>query len=138
MLVDSNVLIYAINADSPKHSLAKQFLKENSQNLHIAHQNIFETLRVLTHTKFSNPQNPRAALKSIFEISKSCQVIVPNNKTHYAAAELVIEHNLTGNRIFDAYLVATALTNDINVIATDNVKDLGKFSGMTIINPFKI
>lgn len=49
MLIDSNILVYAINILSPKHKKAQNFLQENITKLEIAHQNIFETLRVLTH-----------------------------------------------------------------------------------------
>lgn len=54
MLIDSNILIYAINLDSPKSKIAQEFLKENLDNLEITHQNILESIRILTHPKFSN------------------------------------------------------------------------------------
>lgn len=136
MLIDSNVLIYAINADSPKHKLAKQFLEENIQNLQIAHQNILETLRVLTHTKYTNPLKLKDALKSILAITKESQIICPTDSTYYITVELIKEHDLTGNRIFDAYLAATAASNDINTIATDNVRDFAKFKILKVVNPF--
>lgn len=136
MLIDSNILIYAINADSPKHSRAKQFLKGNVQNLRIAHQNILETLRVLTHKKYKNPLKLQDALKSIFAIAEESQIICPTDSTYYITVELIKEHNLTGNRIFDAYLAATAISNDINTIATDNVKDFIKFKILKVVNPF--
>lgn len=31
---------------SPKHTTAKEFLQENIEDLVVAHQNIFETLRI--------------------------------------------------------------------------------------------
>ncbi len=136
MLIDSNVLIYAINADSPKHKLAKQFLEGNIHNLQIAHQNILETLRVLTHTKYANPLKLKDALISIFAITKESQIICPTESTYYITAELIKKHNLAGNRIFDAYLAATAVSNDINTIATDNVKDFTKFKILKVLNPF--
>lgn len=136
MLIDSNILIYAINSDSPKHSKAKQFLEENIQNLQIAHQNILETLRVLTHTKYTNPLKLKDALQSIFAITEESQIICPTDSTYYVTVELIKEHDLTGNRIFDAYLAATAASNDINTIATDNVRDFTKFKILKIVNPF--
>lgn len=137
MLVDSNILIYAINADSPKNKLARKFLRENSGNLEIAHQNILETIRVLTHQSFSNPMNIKDVVTAIMITSKSSRIISPDQSSYYIALELIENHRLKGNRIFDAYLVATALSNDIKIIATDNVKDFKKFKEIKIINPFK-
>lgn len=137
MIIDSNILIYAINADSPKNRKAQEFLRENIENLEVTHQNILETLRVLTHSKFSKRMRIKLALTATQAISKSCQVISPTQTTYYLWLELINEHALTGNRIFDAYLVATALSNGINIIATDNVKDFKIFRQIKVINPFE-
>lgn len=134
MLIDTNILVYAINADSPKNKTAQNFLLEQN-NLVIAHQNIFEALRVLTHPKFSNPMNTKNAQEAILAISDACKIIYPNNKTHYIALELIKKHSLIGNHIFDAYLTATAISNDIMTIATDNIKDFQEFK-LQLINPF--
>lgn len=136
MLIDSNILIYAINADSPKNGLAKKFLEDNLRKVQIAHQSIFETIRVLTHKKFSNPMKVKAAAEAVYAILEPGRVVTPNETSLYLGLELIKKHNLTGNRIFDAYLAATALSNDIGVIATDNVKDFKIFEGIEIINPF--
>ncbi len=136
MLIDSNILIYAINRRSPKHKKARQFLKENLTDLEISHQNILETIRVLTHKKFSNPMEPRKALDSIFGLVQACRVISPDSSTIYISAQLIKEHKLSGNRIFDAYLAATALSNYIDTLVTDNTDDFEKFSQLKIINPF--
>lgn len=136
MLIDSNILIYAINADSPKSIKAREFLKENADKLEIAHQNIVETIRVLTHPKFSNPMNIKAAISAVEAITKVCRIICPSQTTYYLCLELLKKYKLTGNRIFDVYLAACALTNHINTIATDNVSDFRKFQDLKVINPF--
>lgn len=136
MLVDSNILIYAINADSPKNKLAQHFLADNLGNLEIAHQNIFETIRVLTHKKYSKPMKLKEAMEAILAISDSLRMVSPEQSTYYLTIKLIEKHKLSGNRIFDAYLAATALSNDIDTIVTDNIKDFKKFKGLKIINPF--
>lgn len=136
MLVDSNIFIYSINKRSPKHKIAQQFLKENQLNLDITHQNILEVIRVLTHRKFSSKITIENALNLIIEIVRLCRVISPNQDTIYVALELIKLNKLKGNRIFDAYLTATAVTNGIFEIATDNTRDFTKFPGIKIINPF--
>ena len=135
MLIDTNILIYSLNADSPKYAAAQNFLKKHKEDLEITHQNILEAIRVLTHTKFPNPMDPKQAVEAVLKISEGGRVISPNLRTIFVSLELVRNHFLVGNRIFDAYLAATALTNGINIIATDNVKDFQKFP-IKIINPF--
>ncbi len=137
MLVDSNILIYAINSASPKHKTAQKFLQEKIGELEIAHQNIFETLRVLTHKKFPSPMRPKEAIAAVGRITKVCKIISPDYKTHHIALELVGKYNLGGDKIFDAYLAATALANDIAIIATDNSKDFQQLREITVFNPFK-
>lgn len=136
MLIDSNILIYAINTRSPKHKQAQKLLKDNLEKLEIAHQNVLEAIRVLTHKRYSNPMNLHAALDAILAICESSYVISPLTDTYHLALELIKAHRLIGNKIFDAYLVATALSNGITEIATDNVGDFRKFKGIKIINPF--
>lgn len=136
MLIDSNILIYSINSASPKHKKAQQFLQENLGKFEVAHQNIFETLRVLTHPKYPSPMKIKDALRAIENIIKACTVISPDYRTHHITLELIKKHRLSADQIFDAYLVATALSNIINVIATDDVKDFKKFTELKIVNPF--
>lgn len=138
MLIDSNILIYSLTTDSPKSLAARTFL--NSQvkesTLLIAHQNIFEVLRAITHTKFSNPFGITDAIASLDEICLAAKIIYPTRETHALALALVREYNISGNEIFDAYLIATAINNDCFEIATDNEKHLRKYREITVVNPF--
>jgi predicted nucleic acid-binding protein len=136
ILIDSNVMVYAINTTSPKHKAAQAFLQANLGHMVLAHQNIFETLRILTHAKFPHPMKPAAAIAAISNIVEACQVIAPEQDTHHIALSLIQKHNLTSNKIFDAYLAATTLSVGITVIATDNVKDFQIFEGLTVRSPF--
>lgn len=136
MLIDSNILVYSINISSPKHKKAQIFLKENLNAIEVAHQNIFETLRVLTHPKFPSPMRINEALEAIEEILKVSKVISPNYRTHNIAIELIRKYKLMADQVFDAYLTATAISNTINTIATDNIRDFKKFTQVKILNPF--
>lgn len=77
-----------------------------------------------------------SALKAVGNITDKCTAIHPNAITLTLAEELILRYTLKSDQVFDAYLAATALSNDINIIATDNVRDLGKFEGIKIVNPF--
>lgn len=136
MIIDSNILVYAIDKLSPKHSKAQKFLRENLNILEVAHQNIFETLRVITYPKFPNPMKLKDAVDAVERILKVCSIVSPNWKTQRIALELIKKYKLSSDTIFDAYLAATALSNDIKIIATDNVADFKKFNEIQIFNPF--
>ncbi|PIR58709.1 MAG: hypothetical protein COU69_04070 [Candidatus Pacebacteria bacterium CG10_big_fil_rev_8_21_14_0_10_56_10] len=136
MLIDSSILIYSLNQSSPKQLVAQEFL-ESQDRIIFAHQNIFETLRILTHTKLPNPFSTKEAIESISAITQQSTVIFPNFETQALALELIKKYKIAGTEIFDAYLVATALSNGINKIATDNTKHLQKYTEIGVINPFK-
>src|SRR5258708_26182675 len=111
MLIDSNILVYSINSSSPKHKHAQNFIQSNVGNLKVAHQNVFETLRVLTHSKFPNPMKIFEAVGAVENILEACDIIAPDYKTHRIALELIKKYKISSNQIFDAYLAATAISN---------------------------
>lgn len=137
ILVDSNIIVYAINKDSLKNKKAVEFLEDKDSFLLFAHQNVLETIRTLTH-----PKNPKRVglfrVNSVIDSVISQRVIInPLGETLSIARELIDKHKLTGNKIFDAYLVATALNWGVDMIATDNEKDFRKFKQIKVFNPFK-
>jgi len=136
VIIDSNILVYSIDKNSEKHRKAQKFLKENLGNLEISHQNIFETLRVITHPRLPIPMNLDNAIKAVEHILEVCTIVSPNWRTPRLAMELIKKYKLSSDMVFDAYLIATALGNGINTIATDNTKDFKKIIEVKIINPF--
>lgn len=139
ILIDSNVLVYAINDSSSKNKVARVFLKKSfkNSNLCLAQQNITESLRILTHNKFPKPWNAKEAIEQISKMTNNMSVISPNIKTLFYFFEIIRKIRVSSKQIFDAYLVATALSNGVFTIATDNVRDFKIFEEINIINPFK-
>jgi len=135
MLIDSNILIYSLNRDSPKQQTAQRFLHSQKQ-LIFAQQNIFETLRILTHSKFPNPFPTTEAIKAIALITDQAKVVAPTIETLDIALALTEKYQIKGAEVFDAYLVATAMSHGIAQIATDNTKHLEKYTEVEIVNPF--
>jgi len=136
MLVDSNILVYALQHTSPKKSVAQHFLVDHQAELVVAHQNILETLRILTHTKFPNSVIPKDAIESLEGIVSGLVVVYPSCETISIFWELVTKYNKSSNALFDVYLVATMLSHGIQIIVTDNQKDFS-FEEISVINPFK-
>ncbi len=138
MLLDSNLIVYAVNSSSPKQVESQEFIKSNIEELCLSHQNILESIRVLTHPKFSSPMDPVGASEAVWAIANSIRLITPNQESLFLFKELIDKYNLMGNKIFDVYLVATAMANEIFSVATDNVKDFKKFEEISVISPFLI
>jgi len=134
--IDSNILIYSINISSPKHKKAQDFLKKNIGLFVVAQQNIFETLRVLTHPKFPSPMRSQDAIESVGRILKAGEVVTPDHKTYQIALELIKKYNLVSDKVFDAYLVATCLSSNVDTVAIDNVKDFKIYPQIQVPNPF--
>lgn len=137
ILIDSNLIVYALNRSSPKHKKVQEFLQANVSRIALSYQNILETIRVLTHHKFSHRLKISEVIEAINHFLEVATIITPSDSTIYLTIELINKHKLSSNRIFDAYLAATALSNSINTIATDNTKDFKKFTQIKTLNPFK-
>ena len=136
MLIDTNILVYAINSDSSKYKKAKTFLKEFKTDLVVTHQNILEGLRVITHPRYIKVLSQKEALEAVLHITSACKLINPTFYTIYIFLDLIRGYHIKSDQIFDAYLAATALSNGVDTIATDNVKDFKKITEIKIINPF--
>lgn len=80
--------------------------------------------------------NPKEAFEAIGGIAKGIEIIYPRFDTYHIALELIKKYHLKSDQVFDGYLAATALSNGIDTIATDNVKDFKKFKEIKVKNPF--
>lgn len=136
ILLDSNLIVYSLYNESPKQAKSQEFIRSNLSKLCVSHQNILESVRVLTHPKFASPMSPKDANRAVWEIVGALNLISPNIESLFLVRELIDKHKLKGNKIFDAYLVATAMANEIFSIATDNVKDFKIFEEINVVNPF--
>lgn len=138
ILLDSNLIVYSLNNSSPKQAKSQEFIRSNLKILCLSHQNILESIRVLTHPKFSNPMTSGRASEAVWAIASAVNLITPNQESLFLVKELIAKYELKGNKIFDAYLVATAMANEVFTIVTDNIKDLKKFKEINVVNPFLI
>lgn len=137
VLIDSNIIIYSLTEQSPKKKASQKFIRNNQHILCISHQVILESLRVLTHPGFKHPMNYKKALKSVWSIVDVLNLISPNINTIILVKELIKKYKVKSNRIFDAYLIATALSSSVSIIATDNIKHFRTYEEIKVLNPFE-
>jgi predicted nucleic acid-binding protein len=137
-LIDSNIIVYAINSKSSQHKKAHQVFKRIKLGEFvgiISHQNLLESFRILTHKKYDNPMPTAKAIAYLESYASLCKIISPDLSTFSIAKHFVRKCKLKSDQIYDAYLAATMKTNSITRIITANAKDFTIFKEFEVLDP---
>lgn len=128
LLLDTNILVYAHNQDSPFHnqalSLVNKVVKGEVKGI-LAQQNLLEFYSIITdQRRVTKPLSGVKAQELVADYLKlPFDVIVPDKETISILAELCRKNKIKNGQVFDAYLVATMLSHQIKNIVTTNIKD---------------
>lgn len=139
IVVDANILIYAVNADSPQHLQARGWLEESlsgSINLGLSWMTALAFLRITTRPGvFQFPLEPREALTYVDSWLEAPPVILlsPGDKHWQILRRLLSVTGMAGNLTSDAYLAALALERDATIASADS--DFQRFPGLRYVNP---
>lgn len=139
MLVDANLLLYAVDARSPFHERARAWLT-SVLNGHVRvgmpWQCLTAFVRISTHPRASErPLSPERAWAHVREWL-GCEVVwTPLPTEHHAAVlgSLLIDHDLRGNLVSDADLAALAIEHGLRIYSADS--DFARFPEVTWVNP---
>jgi uncharacterized protein len=140
-LVDANVLIYAIDADSPHHRPARRWLEEalsGTTSIGLAWIVILAFLRLTTRPGIlRNPLPPERAMAFIDEwLAQPYVRAVSPGESHWTILrKLLRDSGTAGNLTSDAHLAAAALELGASVCSTD--ADFERFPGVDRINPLR-
>ena len=137
-LIDTNILIYAVNESSEYHEKALDLLQDIAikYNACISTQNILEFQRVLTHKSFKTLL-PQENIEEIIRIWLDYFEVIFEDKTVWIEYQKLAKFiQPSGDKIFDLWLSATMLANGVDVIITVNTKDFKNIKGIKAINPF--
>ncbi|MCL4393000.1 type II toxin-antitoxin system VapC family toxin [Patescibacteria group bacterium] len=138
VLFDTNILVYAYNTHSTFYEKARA-LYEMEDNICIAQQNLLELYSVITDKRrIEYPVIHEDALKvlKVYSVTDNFTVISPNSQTIGLLLLLLKQKKVNNAEIFDTYLVATMITNNVNTVYTADEKVFKKFSEINVINPF--
>lgn len=140
-LVDTNILVYSDDKNSPSYPAIKNFLEENLPKgvLAIAQQNICEFYAITTDSRrTSHPQTPADRILKISAWLQSglFKTIGSTENTPATIIKLLTIYPAKGQEIFDVYLAATMIDNGIRKIYTADPKIFSKL-GLQAINPLK-
>jgi uncharacterized protein len=140
MLLDANLLLYAVDRSSRFHSVAASWLTEQlngPRRVGIPWQSLVAFLRISTHPRASeSPLLPEEALRFVDEwlAADTVWTPVPGARHGELLGDLVRRHQLRGNLISDAHLAALALEHGLPLVSADS--DFARFTDLHWINPF--
>lgn len=139
IVVDVNLLVYAVNEDSPNHKKAKSWLEtaiSGTETVGLPWLVLLAFLRLTTRSGlFRKPLSVVEAFDLIQAWLEQPSVTVPEPTARHLQMmrDLVSPLGTGGNLTSDAYLAALAIEHGAELCSTDN--DFGRFSRLRWRNP---
>ncbi|MGB3777838.1 MAG: PIN domain-containing protein [Tunicatimonas sp.] len=134
LLLDTNLLYYAIDKTSAFHLASQRFIDEVDHDLYTTAKNISEFL-VATTRGDSPTLTPQQALESVQDFQKIMTVVYPNEKSFSQLRTLIQQYNPKGKKIHDYEIAAIAIAHGITLVATFNSSDFAKITEITLVDP---
>ena len=141
ILVDANLLIYAVNSDSPHHSGAKSWWEttlSGTEEVGLAWIVILAFLRITTRPGIlSRPLSPEMAIAYVDEWLNQPFVSLANGTASQwqIFRNLQLEVGTAGNLTSDTMLASLALELGAAIYSADY--DFRRFAGITHVNPLE-
>jgi hypothetical protein len=139
ILVDANLLIYAIDADSPNHPAARAWLEETltgTERVGLAWAVVLAFVRLTTRSGIlRHPLPPADAFAYVTSwFDQPCvRAVVPGDGHWPLLRNLLAATGTAGNLTSDAHLAALAIEHGATVCSADN--DFKRFPGLEHVNP---
>jgi toxin-antitoxin system PIN domain toxin len=137
IVVDVNLLIYAVNQDSPDHGKAKAWLESAVSGTEtVGLIVLLAFLRLTTRTGlFQKPLTINAAFDMVDTWLQQPSVTVPEPTARHLQTmrDLISPLGTGGNLTSDAHLAALTIEHGAELCSTDN--DFGRFSRLRWRNP---
>jgi uncharacterized protein len=139
MLVDANILLYAVDEASPFHERASRWLTERlngDRRVAFPWHSLVAFLRISTHERASaQPLRPEQAAGFVADWLEPEVAWIPREGPGHARilTDLITRYKLTGNIISDAHLAALAIEHGLEVCSND--ADFARFSEIRWTNP---
>jgi uncharacterized protein len=140
-VVDLNVLLYAVNADTPQHAKARTWWEavlNGDEQVGLAWPVVLGFLRLITRAGIlPRPLSPKQALDVVDDwVAHPLIVMLHPGDGHWAILRNLIESaGAAGNLTTDAHLAALTIEYDATLYSTDT--DFSRFSSLKFRNPIK-
>ena len=139
ILLDANLLIYAVDADAPQHARARRWLEKvlsGEETVGLPWIVVLAFLRVTTRVGVLRRQlSAEQAVGFIDEwLAQPYVELVNPEAGHWALLKkLLNEVGAAGNLTSDAHLAALAVEGGWELASTDH--DFRRFAGLRLVNP---
>lgn len=141
MLLDVNVLLYAVDRTAPQFEAATDWLRAaltGESRVGFPWQTIGGFLRIATHPRvYERPLSADQAWSALDGWLASPVAWVPSvgERTVAILRTLMLEGDGVGPRITDVQLAALAMEHSVPVVSAD--EDFRRFHGLEHVNPFR-
>jgi len=139
MLLDANILIYAVHSGSPFHAAANRWLTdllESGRRVALPAQSLTAFIRVVTNpravTCAASPTEAAGVVREWLAVP-TVWIPAPGPAHGELFCGLVERYHLTGNMVSDASLAALALEHGLPLASADT--DFARFTELTWVNP---
>ena len=131
ILIDTNVLIYAIQADAPHHEASRRLIEAAQSGNPLAclfPQVLLEFFAVVTDPqRLAAPASSDEGRDLVRRYSSLFPVLHPAPSAFDILISLVSKFGVRSQHIFDCHLVAQMMAAGIDTICTYNTKDFGGY-----------
>jgi hypothetical protein len=141
LVVDTNVLVYAADRDSPFHSACRAWLEKQRQRAEAWHTTwpiVYEFLRVTTHPRvMRRPWKAADAWKFVAALlaSPGLSILVQTDQHAEVAAQVMSEiPGVAGNLFHDAHTAILMREHGIRRVCTRDM-DFHRFPFLEIVDP---
>ncbi len=139
MLIDANLLLYAVDTQSPHHHAASTWLTavlNGDRRVALPWQSIGAFVRIATHPKIMREPLTADGAAAYVDSWLACPVVwVPPTSSNTARifTEILRQSGATGNLVPDAQLAALAIEHGLIVMSADT--DFARFPDVRWENP---
>jgi uncharacterized protein len=139
VLLDANLLLYAVDATSPHHARAARWLESvlnGSRRVGLPWQTVGAFVRIATHPRVTREPLTSDEAYTYVEQWLGCgPTWIPpvSERTAAILGDLLRETGVTGNLIPDAQLAALAIEHGLTVMSADT--DFARFAKVRWANP---
>lgn len=139
MLLDANLLLYAVHERAEQHEPVATWLTKQlngASRVGFPWQSIHAFLRISTHPRaFQQPLDPDTAWECVTDWLAAPVAWLPQPGPEHQRifGELIQTHHVRGNLIPDAALAALAIEHGVTLASTDT--DFARFGGLRWENP---
>jgi toxin-antitoxin system PIN domain toxin len=139
ILVDANVLLYAYHPRAEAHERCRAWMEQafsGEEPVAIAWVTVLAFVRISTNPRvFEQPLLASEALAAVASWLErpSVSVLEAGEACWEIFRELVVDAQVAGSLVMDAFLAAVALENGATLATTD--RDFSRFSKLKLFNP---